>query len=202
MSNRIPDYLKLHVEEPKTSHDQGFPEFDRLCLAFPNVTGCHLAVDSCPGLGNQLTFPWLETPPTQFQVSLETANLAGFPNPKAQDRRELSEAITDLLNELSRTRHALRHREAELATGVPVVSVAEDGQHLADRLEAVLREAANMLHCNGAGLYLLDEATTCLKLRAHFGLNHDALTRPARRLEDAIADIEAWQIRWRRPPAR
>ncbi len=149
MSNRIPDYLKLHVEEPKTSHDQGFPEFDRLCLAFPNVTGCHLAVDSRPGLGNQLTFPWLETPPTQFQVSLETANVAGFPNPKAQDIRELSEAITDLLNELSRTRHALRRREAELATGVPVVSVAEDGKHLADRLESVLREAANMLQCDG-----------------------------------------------------
>ena len=48
-----------------------------------------------------------------------------------------------------------------------------------------------MLRCFGGGLYLLDEATTNLKLRAQFGLEETAFLMPARRLETAIADIEA-----------
>ena len=48
-----------------------------------------------------------------------------------------------------------------------------------------------MLQCYAAGLYLLDESTTNLKLRAHSGLVPDALVRPARPLEKTTADVEA-----------
>ena len=192
MNNRIPDYLKLHIEETNdTSSAVNVPEFELLCAAFPAATGCRIDVQAIAAADDQLTFPWLEPATTRFQVLVETTGNPGFQKVQAKDTSELAGALTELLNKLGRTRQALRCREAELAAAVPVVSVSQDGQHLADRLEAVLRGAADMLQCFGAGLYLLDEATTCLKLRSQHGLDEQSLTQPARRLEDAIADIEA-----------
>ncbi len=192
MNNRIPDYLKLHVEETDDrSRAINIPGFERLCAAFPAATGCRIDVEAFAAADDQLTFPWLEPAATRFQVSVETTGIPGVQKVQPKDTCELAGALTELLNKLSQTRQALRRREAELAAAVPVVSVSEDGQHLADRLEAVVRGTADMLQCFGAGLYLLDEATTCLKLRTHHGLDEQSLTQPARRLEDAIADIEA-----------
>jgi phosphoserine phosphatase RsbU/P len=89
------------------------------------------------------------------------------------------------------TRHALREREAELAAGVPMVPHCEEEKHLAERLEAALRAGAEAIGCDAAALYLLDEATTELKLRSSWGLPFDRLTAPARPLQGAVADLEA-----------
>jgi len=188
VTNRIADYLKLHLEETaEPPHADQLPEFDRLCSLFPAVTGLRLCIDQHTS-SNQLTFPWSDQEIVSYSVSLEPTQGA---KPSLQHRRELEEVFSALLNTLSRTRHELRYREAELAAAVPVVSVDDDGAHLAERLEAVLSGTANMLQCYAAGLYLLDEATTSLKLRAQVGLGPKALLLPPRRLEDAIADIEA-----------
>ena len=105
--------------------------------------------------------------------------------------RTLAGSIADLLGELLQTQHALRQREAELAAGVPVVPHREEEKHLAARLEAVLRAGADAVDCDAAGLYLLDEATTELKLRCSYGLPSDRLAAPARPLQGAMADLEA-----------
>jgi serine phosphatase RsbU (regulator of sigma subunit) len=96
-----------------------------------------------------------------------------------------------LLGELLQTRTALRHREAELAAGVPVVPHREEEKHLAERLEAILRAGTEAVDCDAAGLYLLDEATTNLKLRCSYGLPIDRLADPARPLQGSMADLEA-----------
>ncbi len=103
----------------------------------------------------------------------------------------LAGSIADLLGELLQTRHALRQREAELAAGVPVVPHREEEKHLAARLEAVLRAGVEAIECHAAGAYLLDEATTELKLRCSYGLPADRLAAPARPLQGALADLEA-----------
>ncbi len=105
--------------------------------------------------------------------------------------RTLAGSIADLLSELLQTRHALRQREAELAAGVPVVPHREEEKHLAARLEAVLRGGAEAVGGAAAALYLLDEATTELKLRSSWGLPFDRLAAPARPLPSAVADLEA-----------
>ena len=64
----------------------------------------------------------------------------------------------------------LWQREAELAAGVPLVPHREDQKHLAARLEAVLRAGAEAVGGDAIALYLLDEATTELKLRCSWGL--------------------------------
>ncbi|OHB66196.1 MAG: hypothetical protein A2V70_12690 [Planctomycetes bacterium RBG_13_63_9] len=108
-----------------------------------------------------------------------------------QRARTMASATAGMLNELMQTREALWQREAELAAGVPLVPHREGEQHLAARLEAVLRGGARAIDCHAAALYLLDEATTELKLRSSWGLPFDRLTDPPRRLQGAVADLEA-----------
>ena len=90
-------------------------------------------------------------------------------------------------------RHALWQREAELAAGVPLVLHEDDpdAPQFCERLEAVLRGGAEAGGCQAAGLYLLDPATTELKLRSSWGLPRKRLAEPARPLRGALADLEA-----------
>jgi len=116
---------------------------------------------------------------------------------EAQDRlelgaaRELASAIGGMLNELLDARRALWQREAELAARAPLAPHPEEPAHLAVRLEAALKGGAEAVGAQAAALYLLDDATTELKLRACWGLPFDRLTAPARPLRGALADLEA-----------
>ena len=59
------------------------------------------------------------------------------------------------------------------------------------RLEAVLRGGTEAVDCQAAALYLLDDATSQLKMRSCWGLPLDRLAAPARPLKGAVADLEA-----------
>lgn len=104
----------------------------------------------------------------------------------------LLSSIEAVLNELWTAQHALKCREAELATGVPIVLREDaDASHMAERLDAVLCESARAMRCHAAGLYLLNDDTSLLKLRASWGLPKDRLTLAPRPLKGALADLEA-----------
>jgi len=105
--------------------------------------------------------------------------------------QRLAGTIAELLEELLQTRQSLWQREAELAAGVPLVPHRENEIHLAARLEAALRAGAEAVEGAAVALYLLDEATTELKLRSAWGLPFDRLSAPARPLQGALADLEA-----------
>jgi phosphoserine phosphatase RsbU/P len=105
--------------------------------------------------------------------------------------RGLASAVGGMLEEVVQVRRALFEREAELAAGVPLVPHPEEPTHLANRLEAVLRGGAQAVGCHAAALYLLDEATSKLKLRSCWGMPLDRLTAPPRPLQGAVADLES-----------
>jgi phosphoserine phosphatase RsbU/P len=105
--------------------------------------------------------------------------------------RELASAVAGMLGELLRTQHGLWQREADLAAGVPIVPHAEEERHLANRLQAVLRGGAKAVECHAGALYLLNEATTELKLRSSWGLPRERLTDHPRELKGCLADLEA-----------
>jgi GAF domain-containing protein len=94
-------------------------------------------------------------------------------------------------NDLLAARDALWRREAELAANVPVIPHAAEEEHLASKLQATLRAGAEAVHCHAAALYLLDDATSELKLRSSWNLPFGSLLRPARPLRGAVADLEA-----------
>jgi phosphoserine phosphatase RsbU/P len=209
-------HLKLYTEQPPKpppSPTEAVAALPALLRALHRVTGCSLRYQhgSTPkelnGLGWSI--------PIQGEPGRTTGRLVSIPQETEEKQRGheppedsntskahggksdpksirgLASSIADLLGELLQTRHALRQREAELAAGVPVVPHRQEEKHLATRLEAILRSGAESVGCHAAGLYLLDEATTHLKLRCSYGLPLDRLAAPPRSLNGAIADLEA-----------
>ncbi len=103
----------------------------------------------------------------------------------------LAAAIGYLLEELLSAQSALWQREAELAAGIPVTLRPEDQRTLAHRLESVLRGGAEAIGCQAAALYLLDDATSHLKLRVGWQLPKRRFWEEPRPLRGAVADLEA-----------
>lgn len=130
--------------------------------------------------------------PTE-QATPDSESSVASPRPTADrdSARMLASSIAELLSELMQTRRVVWQREAELAAGVPLVPHREEERHLAARLEAVLRSGVEAVGADAIALYVLDEATTELKMRCSFGLPFDRLTAPARPLQGAVADLEA-----------
>lgn len=195
--------LKLYTERPAAIVE---PQVDSLgslpevLSAFRQTTGWTLRYVSGPAPvePDELTWsapvsPGVGATPGHLRLDPLDPQPAGS-SPEAVDRdsaRAMASALAGMLDELVRTRRALWQREAELAAGVPLIPCADEQKHLAARLEAVLRGGAEAVDCHAAAIYLLDEATTELKMRSSWGLPPDRLTRPARPLKGAVADLEA-----------
>ena len=164
--------------------------------AFQQATGCqleYLPSDASEAAKADLSAP--ESPgvgisPGQLRLAADAPE-KGKSTRGRRAAEALAASLSDMLGELLTTQRALWQREAELAAGVPVVPHADEQGHLAERLEAVLKGGAEAVGCQAAALYLLDEATTQLKLRSCWGLPLDRLTDPPRRLKGSIADLEA-----------
>ncbi len=169
--------LRLYVEEVFAPPAlEQLPGWAPLCAALTDLTGWTLACTHSPGgrCCDVLTIP--ATPE---------------PRLSRQEVQPLTRSISDLLWELQRTRIALWEREAELAASVPVRARRDEESHLAIRLEAILRSGAESIGVQAAAAYLLDDATSELKLRSSWGLPKQRLLDPARPLRGSIADLEA-----------
>jgi GAF domain-containing protein len=105
--------------------------------------------------------------------------------------RKLAEELAELLTDLVSASSLVRECQAELvATTAHCVRPAGETE-LARRIDAVIRGGAEGLGCQAASMYLLDEATTSLLLRAAWGLPSTSLANGTRELENATADLEA-----------
>jgi phosphoserine phosphatase RsbU/P len=205
-------HLKLYTEQPPKPvrpPTEAVASLPDLLRAFKTATGYSLRYEHGPKPKQSTGSDWaipiqgelgqatgcliLEPPAAKKEKQDAGSTASATTGNKLEERsvRTLASSVADLLGELLQTRHALRHREAELAAGVPVVPPRQEEKHLASRLGAVLRAGAESIGCDAAGLYLLDEATTQLKLRCSYGLPHDRLAAPPRPLKGAIADLEA-----------
>lgn len=189
-----PGQLKLHREAlPAQERPAGeeLPPFDRLCGAFEEATGWSICWEASPGgvadrgSGEDSASGALG----RFRL---TAKVDGGGTPiELYKARRLAASLGEIVGQLQLARDAVWYREAELATGVPVTADDREEQHLAVRLEAVLKGGAQAVGCQAAAVYLLDDATTELKLRASWGLPRQRLFLPPRPLRGAVADLEA-----------
>ncbi len=199
MSKPIPSYLKLHVEPSAELHAprlDEIPVLDEICRTFALATGWPLNLSR-----ERLSRPnvvWSK--PLEFDGASKASELVVTRDTDERGKRLVAsqesaiahaEAIAAILLELERARRAVWQREAELAAGVPVVARRDDAAHLARRLQAVLQGGAEAVGCQAAALYLLDDATTQLKLRAAWGLPKQRLLEAGRPLRGAVADLEA-----------
>ncbi len=195
-------YLKIFREEPPEPpppRTEGPDSLPAVLDAFREATGWSLQFIPGPEPSPPIGLTW--SAPVNPGVGLTPGHLrldkvgSAPDGPSGSVGRKavqaLASALTGMLGELLKAQHALWQREAELAAGVPLVPHPDEKQHLAVRLEAVLKGGAEAVGCQAAALYLLDEATTQLKLRAGWGLPRSRLAGPPRPLDGALADLEA-----------
>ncbi len=105
--------------------------------------------------------------------------------------QHLLASIERIVARLDLAEETVRRQEAELATGVGVSSHSDRGRETADRLESVLDSVARSVGAVAGALYLLDDDTSALKMRACIGLPKTRLMAPARELRGSLADLEA-----------
>jgi serine phosphatase RsbU (regulator of sigma subunit) len=196
VTSEIPNYLRLHVEEPADSDQAAQKSTDSFlpfCRSFEHATGWKLILQEVAtpeqgrrGLSDQRGLRASVAPPAPTNAG--TGDNSSIELPRA---RALASAFAEVIQQLHQTQLELRRREAELAAGVPVRRRRNEEQHLAIRLEAALKGGAEAVGCHAASLYSLDDATTQLKLRASWGLPVERMMQPPRPLRGAVADLEA-----------
>ena len=176
MSRSTPKHLNLFKERSETVDQPGLKvtgAIHDLCQAFERATGWSLRY--VPGhppqndhdlLWSAPVSPGVGASPGHLRIDLGGTVLRDRgPSVDLEHAGELAGAIGHLFGELLVARDELRKCEAELAAAVPVIERPDDPVHLAERLEAVLRGGAQAVNCHAAAIYLLDAATTELKLR-------------------------------------
>ena len=201
MNRPTPPNLKLRSDD---SADVLRPDvadlacLGELCQAFAEATGWPLRYVNQPEPNEDLDLLWsapvnpgVGEAPGHLRIDLSGSSVESSVRSDWQAAERMAGSIAELVNELVAARHALWQREAELATAVPVTQHENESAHLAARLEATLQAGAQAIRCDSAALYLLDEATSQLKLRAAWGLPLAKLQDAARPLADQMADLEA-----------
>lgn len=128
-------------------------------------------------------------------IVTEGADDAGFweelPQVTMERAQGLLRAIEGVVSRLERTERALSDREAELATQVLMSSCWRGVGELSARMQGVLESTTRSIGAVAAAVYLLDEGTRNLKMRACFGLPTSRLVQPARDLRSSMADLES-----------
>jgi GAF domain-containing protein len=191
-----PASLRLFVEElPDEPNALALPQLAALTRAFEQSTGWRLRREHGPAAPGEVWSMAIDSfghqPASRLILSPADEEGDAPPAIDLHRARPLALAVGGLLGELNRLRHALWQREAELAAGVPVAARPDEEPHLAERLEAVIQSGAETIGCQAAGLYLLDEHTSHLKLRAAWNLPQERLLDEPRPLRGAVADLEA-----------
>jgi len=191
LSRKIPSYLKLHKEElssaPSPQDEVDIPHWSTLQDSFAEATGWKLDLFG-PESETQTPCPRSLTP---TDVVLTRGTEKSEPRVSKDVAHRLAESVSGLVDQLQHSLNTVWQREAELAAGIPVCERTDEDEHLANRLESVLKAGANSVGCAAAALYLLDDATSELKLRACWGMPTSRLLDPPRPLRGAVADLEA-----------
>ena len=103
----------------------------------------------------------------------------------------MAEAGNSLLEKLQSADATIRRQEAELAAQATPGLPPSLSRELSKKLQAALKDGVTAARCAAAGLYLLDDQTANLKLRARYGIPTERLQAPPRPLRGAMADLEA-----------
>jgi phosphoserine phosphatase RsbU/P len=201
VTRTIPAYLRLHqassVDASLTAAIAVDP-VSQFWKAYTDATGWRLDRSHSsdePSATSALTGPRSGKP--QLLPAFD-GNLAGDALSQAESpsvTKDLAERLAAAANEMSRrleqAQTAYRAQEAELAVTATPTGTPDQSSRLLLRLEKLLRKAAAATQCDAAGLYLLDNDTTSLKLRASFGLPSDRIMAAARTLRGSRGDLES-----------
>ncbi len=208
MARKLPSHLKIHSEDHSLDSRQGQDasapfELAALLDAFTEATGWRpTPVAGTPHRPSAAAPPGeLPTRPLRERMRLvSTAPMDGMLDvddlgdislTSEESAWRLMEQLDGLVQRLERSERAVERQEAQLATALGVSIRHDESEVLASRLTESLHRAAELTGSDAAALYLLDDATSELKMRSCWGMPTSALTKPPRALRGSMADLEA-----------
>lgn len=204
VSNRTPSHLRLHSESvPSEENVRPLSDDVAGCLdAFTHATGWAIKPFVASHMGSPqnktssrlagiLGRDWelVESHPIDSIVCAE--DMLSLPMVGLAEAETLLRSIQSLIQRLEKAEEAVRRQEAELATHVAVSWKSDDQLEMAERLEAVLHSASDAIGATASAMYLLDESTSTLKMRACSGLPLSKLAESPRPLRGSLGDLEA-----------
>ncbi len=178
-------------------HEEQRSAWNSICVSFSEATGVDLKFfdgDERPSGKKQL---WSSEVPAvgpyaPGMLTLEKRSNSRLKKERVDASCELADQVGSLIKELQLTQRALKEREAELATAIPlIVRADEEPSHLAKRYAAILDAGVTAVGCDAAGVYILDDNTQSVKLRCHHGLSDGEFVQPPRMLRESQGDIYA-----------
>ena len=198
MKRRIPSFRPL---APSINH-QSNGKYE--AANTPTQDTVQEAIEACKKAFSQATNWGVETDPSSESIALRLVDnlvtdlgtdtsdlvsdrtLAEIPSVSMDRAAGLLQAIENLASKLQATESALREREGELAATLALSNHAAPNKELGARLGSILESTSKSIGAVASGLYLLNERTTELKLRAAFGLPTSRLIQPPRDLRSKI----------------
>lgn len=205
MTRTIPAYLRLH-QAPTSDVSQNVPfaidPVSQFWKAYTDATGwrvdrSHQSSDEKLETAGPLAIPGPRASSLRLLPAFD-GSIAGDVETHSESpsvTRDLAEQLASAASELSRrleqAQTAYRTQEAELAVTATPTGTPDSSSRLLLRLERLLQKAAGATGCDAAALYLLDNDTTSLKLRASFGLAAERIMAPARTLRGSRGDLES-----------
>lgn len=203
MSPYFPNHLRLHKEDHaeqvvKAANNAGMIE--ELLQSFSQATGwAPIAVKDEVKTRSRTQAPefitahkgWNLVSALPMDGMLDASDLESQPAVSENTAKKLWSSIEKILESLQNAERTVWRQEAELASNIGVTMKVEDQEDLAISLDRSLEQAASAMGCDAAAIYLLDDATSVLKMRSCIGLPKSRLTREPRPLRGALADLEA-----------
>ncbi len=197
-------HLRLHRAENEQPARPGKADHVQTLLqTFADATGWEVRLNSQSREPNQLArqFGWAPTELSKRVQLISTIPLDGlldesdfFEHASSSEENAwaLLESLNALVYRLKESEEAVARQEAELAAGLSVTlneSVTEET--LYQSMEESLERAVIATGSDAAAVYLLDDTTSNLKMRACVGMAKNNLAKPPRSLRGALADLEA-----------
>ncbi len=206
MARKLPAHLKLHVDQDVLAAGTAYShKFDlaQTLRAFTEATGWlprpiggtpHHPFNICrdsdtPLLPLRQRMQLISNEP--MDGMLDADELPYLLGTSEEVAWALLEQIDGLIQAVELSEKTIRAQEAQLATALGVSIRPDESEALAGRLQESLHRAAELTCSDAAALYLLDDATSQLKMRSCWGMPTAALSKPPRDLRGSLADLEA-----------
>lgn len=206
MATNRPTHLRIHVESnhaQNASEAQQVFDIQRLMNDFTEATGWQpRALLTDRHRKASATNVKINKPvPIRQRVNLvnispvdgmlDAEDLLAIPMTSENSAWALLESIDAMVQRLRDVEEVLQKQEAQLTKQVGVSVRGDDPNGLSERLQESLHRAVEMTCSDAAAIYLLDDSTSELKMRACWGMDTGALAKPARNLRGSLADLEA-----------
>jgi hypothetical protein len=206
VTKTIPSYLRLHSGSKKSSGSAASAALDPIAKfwhAYTNATGWRVDPSRgrrrSPGSAGVVDGTSVKNakrsltlrPAVDHALLGDAASLADMPSVSEELAERLAVAASELANEYRLLIEAHRHQEAELAAAAIPAETTDEGSRIGDRLQKILTQAIRATGSDSAAIYMLDEQTTSLKMRASVGLPSSRLLAPARPLRGSRGDLES-----------